>query len=423
MVRLSVANFFCLVTLLGGLCPFNVFGDDWPQWRGPTSDNHSADGNRVPLKWNLETGENVLWRQPVPGRGHSTPTIVGDSIYITTADKTTQTQTVLAYDRETGRNTASQVLHKHGLPERIHGNNSHASPSIAFDGTHLFVVFHTLDAIWLTALTPDLGKVWQRRVAEFAPKRFQFGYGASPIIEDDLVIIAAEYDGPDAGIYAMDRTTGEPVWRADRKSNLSFGSPIVATIAGERLLLIGGGQSVSAYDPSNGRIKWSVPAAAAAVCGTCVWDGRHVLLSGGYPEKGTVCINAAGDKKLLWENRVMCYEQSLLANNGYVYAVADNGVAYCWRIIDGKEMWRQRLFGGGISASPVLVDNKIIITTEAAEVFTIAAIPDRFDLLSKNKVGDSAFATPVVVDNRMYVRAAEGTGEQRREFIVAIAGR
>lgn len=419
MVRIrSIAFLLFVVSFI--TCGSSGRAEDWTQWRGQMGDNHANADSRVPAKWDLTTGENVLWKQPLPGRGHSTPIFVGDAIYLTTADQSRGTQSVLKLSRSTGEVINTEVIHKGGMSHRIHGNNSHASPSAAWDGSHVFVTFHTADAIWLTALTEDLTQVWQRQVSNFKPRAFQFGYGASPIVEEGLVIVAAEYDGPDAGVYAFDAGTGRPVWKHPRKSNLSFASPIAATIAGQRLLLLAGGKQITALDPTTGRTRWAVAGAAGAVCGTCVVDGRKVLVSGGYPEKGTVCVNGAGESELIWENRTMCYEQSLLAINGYVFAVTDNGIAYCWRTLDGKEMWKERLFGGGISASPLLVGKHILVTTEAGDVFVIAAIPDRFDLQSQNTVGNSAFATPVVLDNRIYFRAAEGKGEQRQEFLVAI---
>ncbi|MEM9585700.1 MAG: PQQ-binding-like beta-propeller repeat protein [Planctomycetota bacterium] len=396
-----------------------AFGDDWPQWRGPRANNHADERSSIPRRWNLESRQNVLWQVRIPGRGHSTPTIVDDSIYLTTADNAAQIQSLLRLDRETGRTIEQVPIHRGGFP-KIHPNNSHASPSVAFDSGLAFAVFHTSDAIWVTAVEPNGRQAWQKRVASFRPRAFQFGYGASPIVEDGLVIVTAEYDGPDSGLYAFEARSGRPVWKTPRPANLNFASPIVAEIAGRRQLLLGGASMIAGYDPANGKLLWSEPAATDAICGTIAWDGRRVLVSGGYPGEGTWCIEAAGPKSVLWQNRVKCYEQSLLTINGYVFGVADSGVAYCWRTQDGQEMWRKRLFGGGISASPVLVDGMIIVASERGDVFLLEANPDRFQLIGERKVGDSLFATPVAVDNRLYVRAASQGSDGRQEFLACI---
>ncbi len=395
-------------------------GEDWSSWRGPGGDNHAPDGVDIPLRWNLKTGENIAWKTPVPGRGHSSPVIVGDAIFLTTANKSDQTQSLVKFDRKSGRLVGHWVLHRGTLPSEIHPNNSHASPTPAFDGEDLMVTFYTDNAIWISKVTVDGRVLWQKRVAEFKPSRFQFGYGASPLVEGNLVIVAAEYDGPESGLYGLDTATGKTIWKVARPINLNFATPIAATIAGQRQILIGGGELIAAYDPATGKLLWSIDSSTEAICGTIVWDGRRVLISGGNPASGTWCVAGDGSRRELWSNRVKCYEQSLLVIPNHVFAVADSGVAYCWRTADGKEMWKQRLFGGGISASPLLVGDRIYIAAESGEMFVIAASPDRFEPLAEQKTGDSIFASPVAIDDRLYVRTGVGSGDGRQEYLVAI---
>ncbi|MCG8651660.1 MAG: PQQ-like beta-propeller repeat protein [Pirellulales bacterium] len=394
--------------------------DDWPWWRGPNGNNHANPQTEAPLRWDLRSGLNVVWKTPLPGRGHSTPIIVGDKVFMTTSDAKDQSQSVLRLNRSNGRLTDRWELHRGTLPRRIHPNNSHASPTPAFDGERLLVVFHTDQALWLTALSTSGRVLWKRKVCDFQPSAFKFGYGASPLVEEDVVIIAGEYDGEDSGLYALDRRTGKRVWKVPRPHNLNFASPIAATIAGQREVLLAGADMINAYDPQTGRELWRADAATEAICGTVVWDGRRVLVSGGNPVSGTWCVNGDGSGKLLWQNRVMCYEQSLLAADGFVYAIADGGVAYCWRSIDGVEMWKKRLFGGKVSASPLLVGNRLYIASEAGTIYVVAATPDRFDLLAENPSGDSLFASPVATDDRLYFRTGVGEGEDRQEYLVCV---
>lgn len=392
----------------------------WHQWRGPTSDNHAGSDVSLPLKWNLETGEGILWKTKIPGRGHSTPTFTADGIYLTTADSVAQTQSVLKLNLQTGNLEDEFVIHRGTLPARIHPNNSHASPSIAFDGERLLASFYTDDSIIVTALSLDGTQQWQTRVSDFKPASFRFGYGASPIVEDNLVIVAAEYDGKDSGIYALDRKTGKQVWKTPRPENLNFSSPIVTTIAGTRQLLIAGADQFCAYDPTTGKRVWKVDTTTEAMCGTVVWDDRRVMVSGGNPEAGTWCVSADGMQKLLWSNRVMCYEQSLLAIKNYLFAVADSGVAYCLRTQDGKEMWKSRLFGGGVSASPLLADNYVVVASERGQVFIFVASPDRFQPIAEIQTGNSIFATPIAIGNKLYVRTGINESGERQEYLIAI---
>lgn len=392
----------------------------WPQWRGPTADNHAGPDVSLPLKWDLETGEGIAWKTKLPGRGHSTPIFTRDGIFLTTADADAGTQSVLKIDSLSGRIQDEFVIHRGTLPSRIHPKNSHASPSMAFDGERYFASFYTDDAIVLTALSSDGNEQWQTRVSEFKPSIFRFGYGASPIVEDDVVIVAAEYDGKDSGIYALDRKTGKQVWKISRPSNLNFSSPIVTTIAGSRQLLIAGADAFCSYDPTTGRKLWQVDTTTEAICGTVVWDDRRVMISGGNPVAGTWCVSADGSGKLVWSNRVMCYEQSLLAMKNYVFAVADSGVAYCWRTLDGTETWKKRLFGDGVSASPLLADGHVVVASERGRVLLFMASPDRFEPIANIQTGDSIFATPIAIGSRLYVRTGINESAGRQEYLIAI---
>ncbi len=393
--------------------------EDWLQWRGSEGDNHAPEGADPPLKWDLERGKSVVWNTPIPGAGHSSPTIVGNAIYLTTADVDTDQQLLLKFDRATGQLKDTAVVHPSGLPRRIHPNNTHASPTVASDGKRLFVVFHNDDAIRATAYDLTLRKIWQRKVADFQPSSFQFGYGASPILFEDRLIIAAEYDGPSSGLYALDKTNGKPIWNVPRPSNLSFSSPVVANVAGRKQLLLPGADKIQSFDPMTGNLFWSADASTEATCGTIAWDNRQVFISGGNPRSGTWSVLADGSKKLVWENRVMCYEQSLLADRGYIYAVSDAGVGYCWKANNGAEMWKTRL-AGGFSSSPLLVGNRIYVASESGELFIYRASPDRYLPIAENQLGDEVFATPVALGKRLYVRYAKQTRDGRQEFLAAL---
>ena len=141
--------------------------DDWPQWRGPNGNNHAADGTNIPLHWDLATGRNIHWKVKLPGRGHSTPIVIEDGIFMTTSDGDKQTQSLLKVQRDTGLIVDQWVVHRGTIPQRIHSNNSHASPSPAFNGEYLYVAFHTDDAIWLTAMTPTGRELWKKKVCDF----------------------------------------------------------------------------------------------------------------------------------------------------------------------------------------------------------------------------------------------------------------
>ncbi|MEM1062261.1 MAG: PQQ-binding-like beta-propeller repeat protein [Planctomycetota bacterium] len=388
----------------------------WPQWRGPNGNNIAVAGTVTPTTLDAS---RVKWRTSVPGRGHSSPVIVGDAIYLTTADEANQTQSVVAVGLD-GRARWSRLVHRGGFARRIHPNNTHASPTVASDGKSLFAVFNNGGSVTLSSFGLDGTARWQKTLGPFVPQRYEFGYGPSPIVHDGKVIVAAECD-TGAFITARDVATGGEVWRIKRPSDITFSSPIVTTIAGREQMLISGNHMVASYDPATGTELWSVDATTQATCGTMVWDGDLVFASGGYPSPGTYCVRADGSKEIVWQNNQKCYEQSMLAVGGYVYAVPDSGVAHCWRAADGETMWRERLGGRGWSSSPLLVGDTITVLNERGEAFVFKATPDDFVGLAKTKVADEAFASPVAVGDTMYLRVANGAGSSRQEELIAFA--
>jgi outer membrane protein assembly factor BamB len=388
---------------------------EWWTWRGPTGNSIAAAGSSAPTSYEKE---RIVWATPVAGRGHSSPIVAGNSIYLTTADKAAGTQSVLAFSRKDGKPLWSQVAHQGGLPKDNHAKNTEASPSVAFDGERIIASFYNSSAIWLSAISAAGKPLWQKSVGAYNPLLFKYGYAASPTLYGDTVIVAADYDGQ-SFLAAHDRATGNQVWKVPRKAGTSFSSPIVANVSGRDQLLITGNETISSYDPSNGQTLWSANALAMATCGTVVWDGDFVFASGGYPKSETACVRADGSGQVIWSNNQKCYEQSMLAVGGFVYAVTDAGVAYCWRGSDGETMWRQRL-GGDYSSSPVLVGDVIHVFNEQGQGFAFKANPEQFESVGGGKIADDVFPTPSIVGDTMYMRLANQQSGVRQEYLVSL---
>jgi outer membrane protein assembly factor BamB len=403
----------CLAMLTAAQSP----AGDWSWWRGPNHNGIAADGQQPPVEWSQT--QNVLWKTPVPGRGHSSPTVHGDRIYLATADEQRQVQGLIAFDRGTGKQAWITKLSEGGFP-RTHAKNTHATCTVACDGERLFVTFHHHNKLTLHAVSLEGKELWQQEVGPYNPQKYEYGYAPSPTLYEDLVIVAADVD-QGGYLSAYDRASGRRVWRQDRFENYSFSSPIVARVAGRDQLLLSGCQFVSSYDPANGQPLWSVKGTTYATCGTMVWDGDIVYASGGFPDAETLAIKVSpdGSTEVLWRNRQKCYEQSMLAHDGYLYAVTDQGIAYCWRGGDGEEMWRERL-SGSVSSSPILAGDTIYATNEKGTTYVFKANPERFESVAVNQLGDEGFATMAIVDGRIYYRTASGTGGQRKETLYCL---
>ncbi|MCB1079488.1 MAG: PQQ-binding-like beta-propeller repeat protein [Verrucomicrobiae bacterium] len=392
---------------------------DWKGWRGPTGNGIAAEeGPAPPVRWS-ET-ENVVWKTPIPGRGHSSPLLLGDLVVLTTADEAQQIQSVVAFDRETGAQRWKRAVHTGGFVQKIHPKNSQATPSPCSDGERIFVVFHNAGQIHLTALSKDGAVRWTKDTGPYLC-RYGYGYAPSPVIAGPNVIVSSEFE-KDGYLAAFDRESGEERWRVPRNGTTSYSTPALAEVAGRRQIVTSGNRRLTAYDPENGKTLWEVEAITLATCGTPVWEGDLVFASGGFPNKETAAVRADGSGEIVWKNQVKCYEQSLLVFEGHVYAIDDSGVAHCWRASDGEERWKSRL-GGPVSASPVMAGGMIYFFDEKGGAQVVRANPEAFELVGQSTLGSEVFASPAISGGRIFLRVAERDGDQRQEWLYCLGAK
>ena len=389
--------------------------NDWPWWRGPTRDGVARDSG-APVKWSAT--DNVAWKAAVPGRGHSSPTVVGSLVVMQTADETAKIQSVIAFDRKTGRKLWQTTINTGGFPDRIHRKNTHASPTVAADGSRLFAVSYPHQGIHVTGLNMSGKILWQKHVGPFRPDQYKNGYAASPIVHGRNLIVLAECDDS-SYMVALDRATGKQGWRTPRPARISYSSPTLGMVAGRQQILISGCDRVAAFNPETGKGLWEVSATTMATSGTMVWHKDLVFASGGFPKAETVCIKADGSGKVVWKNTQKCYEQSMIVHGGYVYAMTDPGIVFCWRATDGKVMWRERL-RGPISSSPVIAGGNIYMSNELGTTFVFKASPTKYIELGRNSLGNEVFSTPSICGGRVYARVAHLSAGQRREMLYCI---
>ena len=406
----------CLLAPLPGSAadPVNVSVHDWPWWRGPNRDGIASADQQPPLNWNKS--KNLLWMVAVPGRGHASPTVCRDRIFLATADETLEVQSVLCYARQTGQLLWETKLH-HGPLNPKNKKASQASSTIASDGEQVYVNFLNDGAVYTTALDRDGSQLWQRKVTDYIPHQ---GYGSSPAIYGSLVIVTADNKGGGA-LVAFDRKTGKEVWRHARPKTPNYPSPMILRAAGRDQLFLSGCNLVSGFDPVTGAKLWETDGATTECVTSTVTDGRLIFTSGGYPDNHVSAVHADGSGSLEWRNRVRVYVPSMIVHQGYLYAITDAGIAMCWRCDTGKEVWKSRL-RGTFSASPVMVGQRIYATNEAATTYVLKVSPSDCEVLAENQLGDEAFATPTICHNRIYLRVAKYQGQQRQEFLCCVGG-
>lgn len=383
---------------------------DWPGWRGPTADGHAAAGQKVPLEWSETTG--VRWKVPLRGRGHSSPTLVGDRIYLTTA--TVAEQALLCLDRASGSVLWDTVVHRDQIDAGNHRLSNPASGSVAWDGERLFVNFPNAKGIHTSALSPAGKVLWQTRVADFVMHQ---GFGSSPVVHGATVLVSADNRGG-GKVLALDRATGRMVWSQDRPKIANYTSPAVLQAAGRAQVILGGCNLISAFDPQSGSKLWEIEGATEECVTTAVTDGRRVFVSGGYPRNNVTAVEADGSGRIAWQNNTRVYVPSMLVRDGHLYAVLDAGQIVCWRADTGAELWREKV-DRDFYGSPVMAGDRVYVTNLRGVTSVVEVSPAGAKVLAQNRLGDEALASPSIAGGRIYLRSAKTTPD-RQDFLWCI---
>jgi len=396
-----------------GADEINVGPADWPWWRGPNRNGVAAEGQTPPLSWS--ESHNVLWKSPVPGRGHGSPTIVGDQVFLATAGDERDVQSVLCFDRRTGERRWKTDLHRQGPAPNENKKSSQASVTPACDGRRVFVNFQHAGAVYATALALDGSVVWERKISDFAMHQ---GYGPSPAVYKSLVMFSADNKGGGA-IAALDRASGDMVWKKERPKLPNYTSPVILNAAGREQLVFTGCNLVTSLEPLTGKKLWEIEGATTECVTSTVTDGNLVFTSGGYPKNHTAAVRADGSGTIAWENTVRVYVPSMLIRDGHLYAVTDDGVAICWKSESGKEVWKKRL-EGKFTASPVMAGENIFAISESGKTFIFKANPAKFELVAENQLGDEVYASPAICGNCIFLRAASFADGRRQESLYCL---
>ena len=391
---------------------FSVSAKDWPWWRGPDRNGEASVDQKPPNEWS--ENKNIIWKVALPGRGHGSVAIMGPRIFLQTADETSGAQLVVCLNRTNGSQLWSTTVHPSG-GMRKNNKSTAASSTPACDGERVFVNFPNNGALVTTALDLEGNQLWQTKICDYIEHQ---GYGSSPALYQSLVLVSADNKAGGA-IAALDRKSGEIIWRRERPQMPNYPSPIVLNVAGKDQLLMTGCDKVSSFNPLSGETLWEVDGATTECVTSTVTDGSRIFTSGGYPKNHMSAVLADGSGKKVWENDSRLYVPSLVIRDGYLYGVLDAGIAVCWKADTGDEVWKARL-GGTFSSSPVLVGDKIYATSEVGETFIYRADPAKFEQLAKCKLGDEILSTLVICDSRVYYRAARLVDGKREEFLYCL---
>ena len=415
-------------------------GVDWPQFRGAHASG-VADGFGAPIRWNAETGENVLWKTPIPGLGHSSPVVWGDLVCVTTADsgqpdelkvglygdiepvanETVQRWAVHCLDKTTGAERWRAIA-REGLPAiPRHPKSTHASSTLATDGTRLVAMFGSEG---LHAYDVQTGReLWNVEFGVLESGFFRaptalWGFASSPIIHDDLVVIQADVLNG-SFLTALDVATGETVWRVGRDDVPTWSTPTVHVVDDRAQIVVNGYRHIGGYDLETGQELWRMAGGGDIPTPTPVVDSGLIFVTnahGGEAPIFAISEGALGDitpaagvrsnDHLVWsQRRDGAYMQTPIVYRGHLYNCRDNGVLSVYDPRTGRRHYQQRIGGGGsgFSASPVAADGRVYFSSEDGSVFVVKAGRE-FEVLAENPMGEMLMATPALSEGVMYLR-------------------
>ncbi len=408
---------FSTLTMLLGLfvisTPCFAGESDWSQWRGPDRNGIAEASQNVPLKWG--ENENILWKATVPGRGHGSPIVVGDCVYLATAERDRQARSLLCLHRNTGKQVWLADVHVGKETPYKNEKGSDASSTPAYDGERLFINFLHDDAMYTSAVSLEGEILWQTKVCDY---KVHQAFGSSPTVYDSLVIVIGD-NKLGGAVAGLNRETGEIVWKQERPKFPNYASPVIFDVNGTPQLLLTGCELVSGLNPLSGEKIWEFEGATTECVTTTPLYQDLMFTTGGYPKNHVAAVKCDGSGKVVWENGTRVYVPSMLVKEGVLYGVTDAGVAVCWTCETGQELWKGRL-GGTFSSSPVMIGDKIHVTNEEGKTYIFNTNPQKFELLSENQLANECFATPVICGDRIYTRLATITDGNRQESLYCI---
>jgi outer membrane protein assembly factor BamB len=389
----------------------------------------------APLTWNDTT--NLGWKVEIPGRGHSSPVVTGNRVFLTTAVPTghmAETPApadgrgrggpgggagagtehrfdVIALDRSTGRilwqKTATTATPHEGH-HRTYG--SFASNSPATDGKRVYAFFGSRG---LFAYDLDGRPLWQKDFGVQMKIRLQFGEGAAAVLEGDRLIVSVDHEGP--GFVAMlDSATGREIWKTPRQDGTTWSQPFVAAHGGKKQIILTATTKVRAYDFETGKQIWEAAGIGVNPIPVPVQQNDLVYVMSGYRNPNLMAIrlgregDLTGTDAIAWSTtRGLSYTPSPVLHDNRLYILTDTAQLSCLDASTGAALYQQARLPKpyNFKASPVGANGKLYLATEEGDV-VVVKMGDAFEVLATNSLADQSFiATPAIAGGDLFLRS------------------
>lgn len=409
-------------------------GSNWSAWRGSDGTGISNETN-LPTEWSPE--KNIRWKAAIPGRGHSSPIVWENKIFLTTdvegevvpgakavphklegqdfvhPDATganrKHTFKTLCLDRATGKVLWEQTSYEGTVYDDRHRKGSYAAPTPATDGKFLYVWFGGEgDGLYCYDLNGKLQ--WKTPVGKIAS--VGMGPGTSPVIADNTIVLQCDEDeGQKSFIVGVDKKTGKEAWRQPRKVQSSWATPMVVKTGAQTEVITSGFEWVVSYDPKTGKELWKIKGPQGNAVPSPLSGHGLAFVYAGFPVKKTLAIKLGGSGELTEANLAWSYEKgtayvpSSILYGENLYLMTDRGILTCLDAKTGKLLYE----GGRIpvpatfTSSPVAFDGKILLTSEDGDTYIIKAGP-KHEVLATNSIGEPVYASPAISDGMIFIR-------------------
>lgn len=408
---------------------------NWPQWRGPHSNGSTKTAHNLPVAWT--ESQNVLWRTKLPSWSAATPIVWNDVIFITSAEAgfmrlgegrrrgpgepVPDKIFLLAVNRKDGSVRWQRQIDS---GNQIFRKQNSASPSPITDGRYVWIMTgngkfscHTLDG----------KEVWKRDIqAEYGRFGLNHGYASTPLLHGNRLYVQVLHgmhtDDP-SYVFAVDKTTGKTLWKAERPTTAihespdNYATPQLVDVGGKLQLVISGADYVTGHDLDSGREVWRIggfnptnnPAGRTIASSLVIGGNVFTTSTRGRPFIG-FRAGGSGDitgKNELWTNNLGADVPTPTTDGKYIYVLVDNGIMNCLEAGTGKVAYQgQRITPGTYSSSPLLADGKIYCTSEEGTTTVLKAGPS-FEVLGVNKLDSHTLASPVAVDDQIFIRTGD----------------
>jgi outer membrane protein assembly factor BamB len=377
----------------------------WPRWRGPSGQGYVTGTNYVDT-WSPTV--NLRWKTAVPGRGHSSPIVWNDAIFLTTARDDGAKVSMVAYRRSDGKLLWETFVPASGI-EHTYPKNSHASATPTTDGQRLYASFGTHG---LAAFDFAGRLLWHTRLGDVSNYH---GSAGSPVLYKDRLFLYQDHDGSPSlrsFVAAFDAKTGKVLWKKDRVESVGWGTPVVISTGDHDELIVSSQRRVYAYDPATGAELWTVRGNTFEVIPTPVVGHGLVFCSSGRAGP-TFAIRPGGKgdvtaTHVAWSSpRGSPFVPSAIIHGDLLYMINDmQSILTALEAKTGKLVYQERLGQAvreGFSSSPVAVGDKLFFTNDEGQTFVVQAGPV-FKLLRVNELNAQVLASPALVEGMWYWR-------------------